>query len=83
MVNAVATLPAASGGGPTYGLIKPADAAKLLNIGKGTLWELTNRNIIPHVRVGRCLRYCPVALQAWIDKGGMRARGRPLRGGRK
>jgi hypothetical protein len=40
-------------------LLKPADAAKALAIGKRKLWELTNRTQIPHLRFGKNVRYGP------------------------
>jgi len=52
-------------------------AAKLLGIGTRKLWELTNRGEIPHVRIGRSVRYPVEDLRAWLSqrtngKGGTR-----------
>ena len=47
-------------------LIDAKDAAALLAIGTRKLWSLTNSGQIPHVRIGRLIRYAPADLQAWI-----------------
>lgn len=49
-------------------LLKPKDAATLLAISDRKLWELTNCNEIPHVRMGRSLRYDQSDLRAWYEK---------------
>jgi len=57
-------------------LITARDAAKALAIGQRKLWELTNRQEIPHVRIGRAVRYDPRDLEQWIatQKHGVRSR---------
>jgi excisionase family DNA binding protein len=52
----------------------PARAAKALGISERSLWTLTRRGAIPHVKLGRSVRYSPRALQDWVD-------GRSGRGG--
>jgi Helix-turn-helix domain len=37
--------------------MRPKDAAKALGIGERKLWELTNRKLIPHIKLGRCTLY--------------------------
>jgi len=56
-------------------LITARDAAKALAIGQRKLWELTNRHEIPHVRIGRAVRYDPRDLEQWIatQKHGVRS----------
>ncbi len=49
------------------GLLKAAAAARLLGIGERKLWSLTNQGDIPHVRIGRAVRYDPADLERWID----------------
>ena len=49
-------------------LLKAPEAARLLAIGTRKLWELTNRGEIPHVRIGRAVRYDGRDLDAWIEK---------------
>lgn len=48
-------------------LLKPSEAADLLAISERTLWSLTNANEIPHIRIGRSVRYAVSDLEAWID----------------
>ncbi|MEQ9461112.1 MAG: helix-turn-helix domain-containing protein [Phycisphaeraceae bacterium] len=50
-------------------LIDAEEAAVRLRIGRRTLWSLTNRNAIPHTRIGRVVRYDPRKLDKWLDAG--------------
>jgi excisionase family DNA binding protein len=47
-------------------LLKPTDAARTLAISPRKLWELTNRKLVPHVRIGRSVRYDLADLRTWI-----------------
>jgi len=50
-------------------LLKPKEALELLPFGARKLWELTNRHLIPHVRIGtRGVYYDPADLRAWVDE---------------
>lgn len=49
-------------------LITAAEAARRLAISERKLWALTASRMIPHVRVGRAVRYRPQALSDWIDE---------------
>ncbi len=54
-------------------LLTPAQAAEALAISPRKLWGMTASGEIPHVRLGRCVRYPLDELQRWIDeqqKGG-------------
>lgn len=54
-------------------LFTPSQSARALAIGKRKLWSLTAANEIPHIRIGRSVRYPVADLQRWIDsnkKGG-------------
>jgi excisionase family DNA binding protein len=55
-------------------LVRPRDAARMLAISERKLWELTNRNLIRAVRIGRAVRYDVRDLEAFIaaQKGGDR-----------
>ena len=55
-------------------LWKPPQAAKALNMGARKLWSLTAAKLIPHVRVGRLVRYVPDDLRAWIESQKIPAR---------
>jgi excisionase family DNA binding protein len=48
-------------------LMKPREASAALGISERTLWDLTHQNVIPHVRIGRAVRYDPADLRAWIN----------------
>jgi excisionase family DNA binding protein len=48
-------------------LWRSREAAAALAISERKLWDLTNRNLIPHVRIGRAVRYSPADLLAWIE----------------
>jgi excisionase family DNA binding protein len=43
------------------------EAAKALAISPRKLWDLTNRNVIRCVRIGRSVRYDPQDLRTYID----------------
>jgi excisionase family DNA binding protein len=47
-------------------LLKRREAAALLAIGERKLWELTNRGEVPHVRIGRSVRYSVDDLLAYV-----------------
>ncbi len=54
-------------------LVDSREAAKALGISPRKLWELTAKDEIPHVRIGRSVRYAITHLQRWIEektKGG-------------
>jgi excisionase family DNA binding protein len=54
-------------------LIKAEEAAGILDVTTQRVWELTRRDLIPHVRIGeRQYRYSEKALKAWIINGGNR-----------
>ena len=56
-------------------LLTPPQAAEALAISPRKLWGMTAIGEIPHLRIGRSVRYPVDALQAWIDaqqKGGDR-----------
>ena len=56
-------------------LLTPQQAAQALAISPRKLWGMTASGEIPHIRLGRCLRYPTNKLQKWIDdqqKGGMK-----------
>jgi excisionase family DNA binding protein len=48
-------------------LLTSRQAAQALAISERKLWDLTKCGDIPVVRFGRCVRYAPADLQAWID----------------
>ena len=56
-------------------LLTPQQAAKALAISPRKLWGMTDSGEIPHVRLGRCVRYDIRDLEAAIEcmkKGGVK-----------
>ena len=54
-------------------LLTPKQAAEALSISPRKLWAMTASGEIPHLRIGRSVRYPVDELQRWIDdqtKGG-------------
>jgi excisionase family DNA binding protein len=54
-------------------LLTAREAAAAMSISLRTLWTLTASQQVPHIRVGRSVRYPTDALQQWIEakqKGG-------------
>ena len=78
--NPARTAPAVSDptqGTPEHGeplLVDKRGAARLLSISERKLWELTNRREIPHVRIGKSVRYAPADLREWVDTIRIQAR---------
>jgi excisionase family DNA binding protein len=48
-------------------LLNPIEAARALSISPRTLWSLKAGRLIPHIRVGRSVRYSVDDLNAWIE----------------
>ena len=51
-------------------LLHTAEVAGMTGISKARLYELVREGSIPHVRLGRAVRYPAPALREWIDAGG-------------
>jgi excisionase family DNA binding protein len=63
----------APGGSVPRLLLTPQQAAEALAISTRKLWSLTASGEIPHVRIGRCVRYISTSLSAYLasqEKGG-------------
>ncbi|MEM9167927.1 MAG: helix-turn-helix domain-containing protein [Planctomycetota bacterium] len=52
---------------PADRLLTEREAAARLAISPRKLWDIRNRGLIPHVRIGQCVRYDPDDLAAWIE----------------
>lgn len=48
-------------------LVGAKEAARSLGISERTLWSLTKRAKVPHVRLGRRVLYDPDDLRAWVQ----------------
>jgi len=53
-------------GGPV--LLTAHQAALLLGLRESTLRDHTRRGLVPHLRIGRLLRYREADLLAWLDE---------------
>lgn len=51
-------------------LISVAQLAERLGERKLRIYELCQQGMIPHVRIGRSVRFDPDAVREWIDAGG-------------
>ncbi len=49
-------------------LMNPRDAARALCISERKLWGMTASGEIPHIRIGRSVRYSVRDIEEWIDK---------------
>lgn len=48
--------------------LRPAEAARALGISARLLWSLTDRNEIPHARIGRAVVYSVDRLREWLNE---------------
>lgn len=48
-------------------LLRPPEAAAYLSLCERSLWSLMNSGEIPHVRIGRSVRYAISDLDAYIE----------------
>ncbi|HHU98210.1 MAG TPA: helix-turn-helix domain-containing protein [Petrimonas sp.] len=51
-------------------LMTASQTAKMLNISKHRLYDLAKRGIVPHVRLGRQVRFDTKQIDAWLEHGG-------------
>jgi putative molybdopterin biosynthesis protein len=49
-------------------LLSPADAAKLANVSRETIYREIDRGALPALHVGRQLRISPAAFHAYLDR---------------
>lgn len=53
--------------GPIVLAISMDEAALALGLSRRKVWEMTNCGQLPHVRIGRAIRYPIAGLSAWLD----------------
>jgi excisionase family DNA binding protein len=53
-------------------LLKVEDAAELLRVPRSTLYELVRSRQLPHIRVGRGLRFTRSDLASWLQENTFR-----------
>ncbi len=51
-------------------LLLAEEVAQMLSVSKDRVYSLTRQNLIPHVRIGRQLRFSYRAIEDWISRGG-------------
>jgi excisionase family DNA binding protein len=51
-------------------LIRADAVAELLDVDRYRVYELAREGNLPHVRLGRAVRFDPVAIREWIAQGG-------------
>jgi len=49
-------------------LLKPAEVAELLQVQKSTVYKWAHYNYIPHVKLGRSLRFRKKVIDRWVKK---------------
>jgi len=54
--------------GPQALVLTAKETAKALAISPRKLWALTASGSIPHVKIGRCVRYPVADLESWIKQ---------------
>ncbi len=53
--------------------LRTVDAARALGISERTLWTLTARGVVPHVKLGAVTLYPVDALRSWLASSATRA----------
>ena len=51
---------------PAEPVLDVEDVARLLRVGRNTIYELVGRNEIPHRRLGKQIRFSRDALMSWL-----------------
>lgn len=51
-------------------LVDANEVAQRLGMGKWAVYDLAKRGTLPHVRIGRRVRFDPAQIETWIANGG-------------
>ncbi len=51
-------------------LLSPRQASRALSISERTLWSLTKSGAVPHIRIGKLVRYSVDGLKKYIEQAG-------------
>jgi excisionase family DNA binding protein len=51
-------------------LLDVEEVASVLGVGRWRVYELARAGVVPHVRLGRSVRFSEDLLRAWIEAGG-------------
>jgi excisionase family DNA binding protein len=49
-------------------LLTPAEIADLLGVKQSTIYQWSHQGFIPHVKLGRLLRFREQAVAEWVEK---------------
>lgn len=49
-------------------LLRIPEVAERLSVGRSTIYELVNANLLPTVRIGRAVRIPAAALRDWVER---------------
>lgn len=49
-------------------LLRPNEVAEMVGVEKSTIYQWTHTGFIPHVKVGKCLRFHEAKLLEWLEK---------------
>lgn len=52
---------------PADDVLDVVQVARVLRIGRNTIYELVGRNAIPHRRLGKQIRFSRAAIMRWLD----------------
>lgn len=61
-------------------LLRPAEAAELLGLGRSTVYELLSAGSLPAIRVGSSVRIPAAALRQWVEQRLRASESEPTRG---
>jgi excisionase family DNA binding protein len=53
-------------------LLSPRQASRALAISERTLWTLTKAGTVPHIRIGKLVRYSMEGLRKYIEQAGQK-----------
>ena len=65
--NAAPLRPANDEQPATDAVLDVEDVARLLRVGRNTVYELVGRNEIPSRRIGKQIRFSRTAIMRWLD----------------
>lgn len=54
-------------------LLRAQEVAEILDVDRFRVYESARHGVLPHVRMGRQVRFDPQVLRAWIEAGGAAA----------
>ena len=58
-----------------FGLLTVPEVARRLRVKVSTVYTWTDNGVLPHLRVGRLLRFDPEQINAWLEAQARQSRG--------